>query len=164
VQLSHCISGMKRANSAAPIDSYSNLPSVCCYSGTRSVPFGCVRVRFSTTANGLQNSWNLLFYASKSVNQGLKLAQNRLSFSANSAPANNGGRNTCSVMFLQQGKWLKFLRRICLTHRLSLILKALTVAYMSEMMRSRPCSCRFSGKRCRTETRLPTGTFYLEVL
>jgi len=103
---------------------WSSISSICTCEGALS----------TTTANGvlLLNHWNLFFCASKSANRPLKSAPSRLSFSANSAE--HGGRDLLCHVLLQQGKWLKFLCRLCVSHRLSLVLKTRAVVYMSEIM------------------------------
>jgi len=125
-QLGHCV-GDKRGNSAAPTDSYfafsvslhwSSISSIWRFDGA-----------FSTSAaNGLPSSSKRLFWASKSANRRVKSAPSMPSFSANCAV---GKAATCSFIVWQCGKWLKLSCSICVSHRRSLVLKALTVAYMS---------------------------------
>lgn len=97
---------MKRGNCAGPKESYF------------SAPFGGRLVRFSRQ---LQTHPNLLFWASKSANRRVKSALSMQSFSGNCALGNT---DTCSFIVWQHGKWPKFSRSICVSHRRSLVLNA----------------------------------------
>ena len=137
------VSGMKRGNSAAPTDSYfafsvslhwSSISSICRFDGALS----------TSAANGLLSSSNLLLGASKSANRRMKSAPSMPSFSVNCLVGKTAAA-TFSFIVWQCGKWLKFSWRICVSHRRSLVLKALTVASTSVMIRPRPWSCRISA-------------------
>lgn len=54
---------------------------------------------------------------------------------------------SCVFMLWQQGKWATFSCSIWFSHKHTLILKALTAACMSVMMRPRPWSCTFRASR-----------------
>lgn len=118
-------------------------PSVCHCTGVHSIPFVGLVVRFPRQ---LQKDWRAVqtcFFwggASKSAHRRRKSVGSMLNLSAKCAPGNTTV-HSFSFMILQLEKWFKFSFRICVSHRLSLVLNAFTVLYMSEI--TCPCQCSY---------------------
>lgn len=142
------VSGRKRANSAEPTAAYFAL--IVLDEGIIVLEINQLHLDVWWWAFYVNSRWiveqlKAASCASKSANCHRKSAASFLIFWANGALGNT--LESFSFMVLQLGKWLKFSSSIGASHRVSLALNAFTLLYISEMIWSRPCSCKFIAFR-----------------